>query len=568
MKNRKPAKNINSISSLITQKAKTPDLKNILLQGNYIDGKVLKNAEYLAEKNKISLQDYLLSNGLITQNLLNQAFAESYQIDYVDLRSNPPKTGQIIRITEELATKYHLIFVNETDTEVIIATDDPLISDELKNKLEKIFKDKKLILAYSSTSDIQSALMLYKKPLEVRFSEIVAANTKVANEIVKEIIYDSTVFNASDIHFEPQEKDVLVRLRIDGILTEAGTVTKEIYKDIVKLIKTHAHLSVEQPTIAQDGTIRFAKDDGHIDMRVSIIPTLEGETIVIRLLAKYVKDFTFSDLGISERNRDVYIEVSKKPFGMVLVTGPSGSGKSTTLYSLIKRFNTPEVNITTIEDPVEYIIPRINQIQVNSQGGLTFARGLRSIVRQDPDIVLVGEIRDVETAEIAVNAALTGHLLFSSFHSNDASTAIPRLLSMGIEPFMLASALELVISQRLVRRICNQCKISFIPSQQEMENLLPNFREFFTETDLLLYKGKGCTSCSHTGYKNRTAIYEFIHIEKELQDLIMSNPSSQEITEVARKTGSISIFEDGVEKVKNGIITIEELLRVALPPER
>ena len=201
---------------------------------------------------------------------------------------------------------------------------------------------------------------------------------------------------------------------------------------------------------------------------------------------------------------------------MVLVTGPSGSGKSTTLYSLIKRFNTPEVNITTIEDPVEYKIPGINQIQVNTQAGLTFARGLRSIVRQDPDIVLVGEIRDVETAEIAVNAALTGHLLFSSFHSNDASTSIPRLLSMGIEPFMLASALELVISQRLVRKICNHCRISFNPSQQEMESLLPNFREFFSEPDLMLYRGKGCTSCGHTGYKGRTAIYEFIHIEKEL----------------------------------------------------
>ena len=301
-------------------------------------------------------------------------------------------------------------------------------------------------------------------------------------------------------------------------------------------------------------------------MRVSVIPVLDGEKITIRLLAEYVKGFTFSDLGVSGKDQEVFMSAAKKPFGMILVTGPTGSGKTTTLYALLKMLNNPAVNITTIEDPVEYKIPGVNSIQVNPQTNLTFAKGLRSIVRQDPDIILVGEIRDLETAEIAVNAALTGHLLFSTFHANDAATAIPRLLDMGVEPFLMASTLELVIAQRLVRKICDQCRVSFTPKAEELDKTFPDTKKFFPKSLPTLYKGKGCKNCGNTGYKGRTAIFEFIEVRGEMRELILKRPSTQEIQELARKNGSLSLFDDGLEKVKNGITTIEELLRVAMPP--
>ena len=392
--------------------------------------------------------------------------------------------------------------------------------------------------------------------METRFSEIVSSQTRVAPEIIDEIVSDALAFKASDIHFEPQEKEVVVRFRVDGVLQEAGRVSKEIYENILNRIKVQAHMRIDEHFAAQDGAIRFPKDKGFIDMRVSLIPILDGETIVIRLLAEYVKGFTFADLGVSQKDQEIFLKAAKKPFGMIMVTGPTGSGKSTTLYALIKMLNLPSVNITTIEDPVEYKVVGINQIQVNTQTDLTFAKGLRSIVRQDPDIVLVGEIRDLETAEIAVNAALTGHLLFSTFHANDAATAIPRLLDMGVEPFMMASSLELIIAQRLVRKICDQCRVSFTSQPTK-----------FFPKETTLYKGKGCNNCGNTGYKGRTAIFEFIRIEGAMQELILKHPSTREIADLAKGSGSHSLFEDGLEKVKNGITTMEELLRVALPPK-
>jgi type IV pilus assembly protein PilB len=252
---------------------------------------------------------------------------------------------------------------------------------------------------------------------------------------------------------------------------------------------------------------------------------------------------------------------------MILVTGPTGSGKTTTLYALIKMLNQPQVNIMTIEDPVEYRIAGVNQIQVNTATNLTFAKGLRSIIRQDPDVVLVGEIRDTETAEIAVNAALTGHLMLSTFHANDAATAIPRLLNMNVEPFLLASTLELIVAQRLVRRICEHCRRSVTYSQSELTEKFEDAKNYFTGKTVTLYEGKGCEACSHTGYKGRLAVFEFIKVTAEIENLILENPASKQIWELARTQGTRSMFEDGIDKVKNGITTIDELLRVTEPPE-
>jgi type II secretory ATPase GspE/PulE/Tfp pilus assembly ATPase PilB-like protein len=304
-------------------------------------------------------------------------------------------------------------------------------------------------------------------------------------------------------------------------------------------------------------------------MRTSIIPIVEGEKVVLRVLGSYVQGLTFNDLGLTEKNQNLLREAADKPFGMILVVGPTGSGKTTTLYSLLKMLNTPDTNITTIEDPVEYKVQGLNQIQVNMITGLTFARGLRAIVRQDPDIILVGEIRDLETAEISVNAALTGHMLLSTFHANDAATAVPRLLDMGIEPFLLSSTMNLIIAQRLVRKICDHCKYSVIktPADFDTPQLKGVAKYFNGGKNITLYEGKKCEACGFTGYKGRTSIYELIKITPNLQELLVKRPSAQEIWILARKEGARSVFEDGVDKVKSGLTTVEELIRIAPPPD-
>ena len=391
----------------------------------------------------------------------------------------------------------------------------------------------------------------------------------MAPEIIDEIFADAIGMNASDVHFEPQGEEVIIRFRIDGVLMEAGRIPKEFYENILNRIKVQAHMPIDEHFAAQDGAIRYVKEDNHVDMRVSIVPTLDGEKVVIRVLSQYVKGLNLKDLGLSEKHEQMFIAASNKPFGMIIVSGPTGSGKSTSLYALLKFLNSSEINITSIEDPVEYRLTGVNQIQVNPQTNLTFAKGLKSIVRQDPDVILVGEIRDTETAEIAVNAALSGHLLFSTFHANDAPTTIPRLLDMGIEPFLLSSTLELVIAQRLVRRICENCRLSYTIELDQLQKDFPlvNIEKYFgKEDDITLYKGKGCPNCHGTGFKGRIAIFEFVEISPKIEDLMLKHPSTQEIWELARSEGAVCLFEDGLDKVKSGVTTLDELLRMAEPP--
>lgn len=546
-------------------------IQQILLKQNYITQEDASRAEEYVKQNNSSIVEFLLTQGLITNTLLGQAVAEAYGVSYADLETNTPSPAQVQAVSEDLARRFRIVLYKWDDQTITFATDNPR-QEGLIELLSRYHPGKKVSLVYSLPRDIDASFIHYRKPLQTRFSEILASQTKVAPEIIEEIISDALAFHASDIHFEPQENQVIVRFRIDGVLHEAGRVSRETYENILNRIKVQANMRIDEHFSAQDGAIRFPNNKGpastqggFIDMRVSVIPILDGETIVIRLLSEYVKGFTFSDLGISKVDQEIFLKSAKKPFGMILATGPTGSGKSTTLYALIKMLNQPNVNITTIEDPVEYKVLGVNQIQVNTQTDLTFAKGLRSIIRQDPDIVLVGEIRDLETAEIAVNAALTGQLLFSTFHANDAATAIPRLLDMGVEPFLMASSLELIIAQRLVRKICTQCKINFTTTPEELEKTFPEAKRFFPEASFSLYKGKGCNSCSNTGFKGRTAIFEFIQVTGAMQDLILKSPSTGEIASLAKNSGVHSLFEDGLEKVKNGITTIEELLRVASP---
>lgn len=540
-------------------------IKKILIDGSYVSESDMAAAESFAKSHGTTILDYLLNKNLINKDLLGQAIAEFYGVPYADLNSNGPAHDQILKVPEQVATKLRVVLYSDQGNKLIFSTDNP-DAPELLKTLQQTFPNNEIKINFSLTEDINHVLLAYQKPLETRFSKIIKEQKRIAPEILEEIFDDAYSFKSSDIHFEPQKTEVVIRFRVDGVLHEAGRIPKQYYENILNRIKVQSRLRIDEHFATQDGSMRHETDGKAFDMRTSIVPTVEGEKVVLRLLAAYVEGFGLSDLGLNEANQKLLEEAANKPFGMILVTGPTGSGKTTTLYAVLRTLNNPEVNITTIEDPVEYKLVGANQIQVNSQTNLTFAQGLRSIVRQDPDIILVGEIRDEETAEISVNASLTGHLLLSTFHANDAATVVPRLLDMKIEPFLLASTLELIIAQRLVRKICNQCRYSEVIQSKDLFTKYPRLTGFFNESEIRLYKGKGCDVCGHSGFKDRTAIFEIIKSTPELQDLILTNPSTKEVWELARKQGSASLFEDGLQKVNQGVTSLDELLRIATPP--
>lgn len=541
-------------------------LKEILLRENYITAEDITCAEEAMKTEHSTLIEYLLSENFITKDLLGQAIAESFGVSYAHLNATQTTPEQIRKIPESCAKKIRIVLCNETKDTVVVATDTPT-QKGITQELKKLFPSKKITVTYELPEEIDAAFVHYQKPLETRFSKIIKEQERIAPEILDEIFNDALIFQASDIHFEPQKKEVVVRFRIDGLLHEAGRLPIEYYENVLNRIKVQSHLRIDEHFAAQDGSMRYTKNEKTFDLRISIIPTIEGEKVVFRVLSSYVQGFTMEHLGLCVTDKKMIQQIAKKPFGMIVVTGPTGSGKTTTLYALLKTLNRSEVNITTIEDPVEYKVLGVNQIQVNPQINLTFAKGLRSIVRQDPDIILVGEIRDQETAQIAINAALTGHLMLSTFHANDAATTIPRFLDMEVEPFLLASTLELIIAQRLVRKICEHCRYSITVTQKELTGKLATAKRFFTNKKNTFYQGKGCTACGHSGFYGRTAIFEFIRMTPEMQNLILKNPSTQEVRTLARMQGTRSLFEDGIEKVKNGITTLEELLRIAEPPK-
>lgn len=547
-------------------------IKKIVVEGGYVSSDDAASAESAVNAGKArSVVQYLFDRELIDKDILGQALAEHFKVPYADLDHNLPPKEQILRIPEDLARKYGAVIFKQDKNNIVIATNNPT-NPELLTVLKSFFSaqgdmaNKNITIAYSLSDDIATAFLNYRQKLEARFVEIIKKEQRVAPEIISEIFDDAILYHVSDIHFEPQGSEVLIRYRIDGVLQDVGRIPREYYENILNRIKVQAHLRIDDHFSAQDGSLRYVSEKhGSVDARVSIMPTLEGEKIVIRILSEYVRKLKFAELGLSPDHQKMLVDASKKPFGMILVVGPTGSGKTTTLYALLKTLNDTETNITTIEDPVEYRIQGMNQVQVNPNTNLTFADGLKAIVRQDPDIILVGEIRDRETAEIAVNAALTGHLLFSTFHANDAATAIPRLLDMGVEPFLMASTLQVVIAQRLVRRICPSCRYS-VPISEERMSTLDQVSRYLTGVTTL-YRGKGCNVCNHTGYKGRIAIFEFISINREMQDLILKNPTTQQIWSLAEKNGARPLFEDGISKVIAGVTTIDELLRIVEPPK-
>jgi len=368
---------------------------------------------------------------------------------------------------------------------------------------------------------------------------------------------------ASDIHIDPESDKLVMRLRVDGILRDSFVFPKKIQSEIIARIKVLSGLRTDEHQAAQDGRFRATiKDVGYVDIRVSIAPTYDGENAILRLLSERTKIVTLDDLDLNEKDLARVKKAIKRPYGLILATGPTGSGKTTTLYTIIKALNTKEVSVLTIEDPIEYAIAGIDQIQVNPRTGLTFANGLRAILRQDPNIIMVGEIRDDETAGIAINAALTGHLLLSTLHTNDAATSLPRLTDMGIEPFLITSTINIIIGQRLVRRICLNCKKEKIISDVEFKSLSESLPEELLDDHRKFYQGKGCDECEGSGYKGRIGIFEILEMDEKIREAIMKRENSSIITSIAAQNGMTTMLEDGFRKAVEGKTTIEEILRV------
>ena len=387
------------------------------------------------------------------------------------------------------------------------------------------------------------------------------AQASIVN-LVNHLIELAYHLKASDIHINPESQSVRLRLRIDGVLEDEMPLPKFIHSEIISRIKILANLRTDEHQSPQDGRFRIALEDkDEVDIRVSIIPTYYGEDAVMRLLTNQSQEFDLDSLGFSSSDKAKILKAIKNPYGMILATGPTGSGKTTTLYTLIKMLNTSERSIITIEDPIEYSIKGINQIGVNARAGLTFANGLRSVLRQDPNIIMVGEIRDGETAGLAVNTALTGHLLLSTIHTNDAATTLPRLIDLKIEPYLIASTVNIAIGQRLVRRICDNCKKEFKITEQELKSLSEVVPQDVLGKGGILYKGEGCDKCNNTGYKGRVCINEVLVVDSVIRNAIHNKATASEIKIEAKKQGMTLMIEDGFHKAKNGITTIEEILR-------
>jgi len=402
---------------------------------------------------------------------------------------------------------------------------------------------------------------MYKQKIE---EELAKNSVHSVVNLIDNLIGYAFELKVSDIHINPKADSVKVRFRVDGILQDAFDFPRTLLAETIGRIKIMSSLRMDEHQSFQDGRFRIKTKDGDlVDIRVAISPTYYGESVVMRLLMENAEKFSLDNLGFSPDNRDKILDAIKKPFGMILATGPTGSGKTTTLYTILKLLNNKESAIITIEDPIEYAIDNIKQIQVHSKTNMTFANGLRSILRQDPDIIMVGEIRDEETANLAVNTALTGHLLLSTLHTNDAATTLPRLLDMKVEPFLVASTVNVAMGQRLVRKICERCKFSKEMTEVELESLSESMKlRFVGDGKATIYQGRGCDACGNSGYSGRIGIHEIIVVNDAIREGIIRKASSEEIKQIAIANGMKTMVEDGLEKAFAGMTSIEEVLRV------
>lgn len=551
-----------------------PDIQiqQLLLQSGLVDAKTMRDVLIFAANGRIPLQQAVIEKDVIADDKLGLLIANYLKYPFVTLSKLTISEGVYRIVPERLARKYKaIVFAKDTDG-IKLATADP-VNTKIAETIAK--KTQQKVSVYLATErDIDGVLQLYRKDLQQTFDELLQDEiTRTATtmdeapiaKIVDLLITYAYRDKASDVHIESEEKNSLVRFRIDGILHDVLYVDKKLHDRMITRIKVLSRLRTDEHMSAQDGKMRIEIDEENLDIRVSIIPTTEGEKVVMRLLSSRFRQFSLQDLGMNDRDLTKVTSAINKSYGMILSTGPTGSGKTTSVYSILKIVNTREKNITTIEEPVEYRIKGVNQIQVNAKANLTFANGLRSILRQDPNVIFVGEIRDSETAGIAVNAALTGHLVLSTVHTNDAATTLPRLIDMKVEPFLVASTVNVIIAQRLVRKICDACKTSAILKRNDILKDISGemiSKHFGENGDIQVYEGKGCKVCHATGFAGRIGVFEIIDMSEKIRDLITSKSDSEEIAKQAIAEGMTTMLEDGLDKVAKGMTTIKEVLRV------
>ncbi|MGB9661558.1 MAG: GspE/PulE family protein [Moorellaceae bacterium] len=527
-------------------------------------GKVLIRMGYVTEKDILEVLEFQLG--------IPKVVLQDYNLD-----------PEVVKLVPEALARRHLaIPVRRDGNRLLVALADPLNLTALDDL--RLATGLEIMPAIASEREIEEALARFRQgagtPQALAEVEEIAAAAGVAPpreafeldgvtgagvdnapavRLVNRIILQAVQSRASDIHIEPQERDIRVRFRVDGLLREVLHLPSGILNTLVSRIKIMGGMDIAEKRLPQDGRFQVTVEKRSIDLRVSTMPTVYGEKVVLRILDKGTMLLPLDGLGFSPSTQQIYESLIRSAYGMILITGPTGSGKTTTLYATLNALSSPEKNIITIEDPVEYLLPGINQVRVNPKAGLDFASGLRAILRQDPDIIMVGEIRDQETADIAVRAATTGHLVFSTLHTNDAAGAVTRLLDMGVEPFLVNSSLIGVVAQRLVRLICRNCRETYQPSPGDPAYALAQERP-----GAVFYRGRGCPECNYTGYQGRTAIQEVLVMTEEIRSLVAAKAPSQEIKKAAVAAGMVTLREDGMEKAGRGITTVEEVIRVAL----
>ena len=537
----------------------------------------LKQAQEEEKRTGKRLRTVLVKLGLIAEDDLVSFLSEKLGLPRIELGNYlvDPKITELV--PEELARKYELIPVLKIGQRLICAMVDPwnvfAVDDirartnltiepavatetEIKKALNEHYGAKGSMEDLIKSIDEGKLGLKENKELDVKQLQGIVEEPVVI-KLVNLIIMQAIKEGASDIHIEPEEEVIITRFRVDGMLHKLNSPPKHLQSAIISRIKIMANLDIAERRIPQDGRFTLKIEGKQIDVRVSCVPTIFGENIVLRLLDASSTVMTLEQLGFSKEIFAKYSKLIVRPHGIILVTGPTGSGKTTTLYASLDKINTQEKNIITIEDPVEYKLSGVRQIQVDTKVNLSFANGLRSILRQDPNIIMVGEIRDFETAEIAIQAALTGHLVFSTLHTNDAAGAITRLIDMGVEPFLASSAIIGVLAQRLVRKICPDCKEKFAPTKEALKDI-----GLAPEAKIDFYQGKGCAKCLNTGYKGRISLYELMLPDDKIRNAIIAKAPANEIRKLARSSEMLTLMEDGIEKIKQGITTVEEVLRV------
>ncbi len=546
------------------------ELKQIITDGRVLTEAELQAGVEYAKSAGIPLSEALLQKNIITDGNLGKLIASSLGVPFVNL-ADISISDAVYRLVPDKFARIHKIVPFARDAEgVKVAMADP--SDKQVVAAMEKKTQQRVAVYYATERDIRNALQLHKRDVQTLFDELLKKYKREdeapVSAIVDLLLHSAVDETASDIHIEPGETDSLVRYRIDGILHDVLHFSKVLHSQVVSRIKVLANLRTDEHLAPQDGKMRIRYEDESVDIRISIIPMVEGEKVVMRLLVSHFRVFSFADLGMEEDAVAKVTAALHRSYGMILSTGPTGSGKTTSIYAMLKTLNVREKNITTIEDPVEYRVKGVNQIQVNPKTNLTFASGLRSILRQDPNIIFVGEIRDSETAGIAINAALTGHLVVSTLHTNDAATSLPRLTDMHIEPFLVASSVNLIIAQRLVRKICDYCRVSTTITEAELQKSLPaaviakHYIPSGANKEIRVYKGQGCKNCHFTGYAGRVGIFEILEVSKEIRKLITERKDSDMIAQKAIEEGMMTMLDDGLQKVSKGITTIEEILRV------